>query len=457
MTGDKNKFISLTLKDGGNVKFGDNSKRKIISIGNIGKTHSFVIEDVLLVDGLKYNLLSISQLRDKGYNVIFKSIMCIIVNEIDNQVLFVAFRNETVYTIDLDNMTSKESICLAAINENSWLWHRRLGHVNMELLSKLSKLDLVKSLPITKFVKDKICDACQLGKQTKSSFKKKKVISTLRPLELLHMNLFGPIRTASLSGKLYAFVIVDDYSHYTWVLFLAHKNEAHKAFVKHCRRIQNEKGFTRGKLEITLFLMFDGKDMLIVQIYVDDIIFGSTNENLCKEFSKTMQDEFVMSMMGELKFLLGLQIKQTKEGIFLNQSKYVIELLKRFGLANAKAYGTPMSPSTKLDKDEKGKPVDVKLYRGMIGSLLYLTASRPDIMFSVCLCARFQSCPKESHLIAVKRIFRYLLGTIDLELWYPKSNSFDLISYTDADFAGCKIDRKSTSGTCHFLGHSLIS
>jgi hypothetical protein len=119
MTGDKNKFTSLTLKDGGNIKFSDNSKGKIIGIGNIGKTHSLVIEDVLLVDGLKHNLLSISQLCDKGYNVIFKSIMCIIVNKIDNQVLFVAFRNENVYTINLDNMTSKESICLAAINENS--------------------------------------------------------------------------------------------------------------------------------------------------------------------------------------------------------------------------------------------------------------------------------------------------------------------------------------------------
>ena len=107
----------------------------------------------------------------------------------------------------------------------------------MELLPKLSKLVLVKGLPVTKFVKDKICDACQLGKQNKSSFQKKKVVSTSRPLELLHMNLFGPIRTASLSGKLYAFVIVDDYSRYTWVLFLAHKNEAHKAFVKHCRKI----------------------------------------------------------------------------------------------------------------------------------------------------------------------------------------------------------------------------
>jgi hypothetical protein len=271
MTGDKNKFTYLTLKDGGNVKFGDNSKGKIIGIGNIGKTHSLVIEDVLLVDGLKHNLLSISQLCDKGYNVIFKSIMCIIVNEIDNQVLFVAFRNENVYIIDLDNMTSKESICLAAINENSWLWHRRLGHANMELLSKLSKLDLVKGLPITKFVKDKICDACQLGKQTKSSFKKKKVISTSRPLELLHMDLFGPIGTASLSGKLYAFVIIDDYSRYTWVLFLAHKKEAHKAFVKHCRRIQNEKGYTINNVRSDRGREFDNQD---IELYCDQNGFG---------------------------------------------------------------------------------------------------------------------------------------------------------------------------------------
>ena len=116
-----------------------------------------------------------------------------------------------------------------------------------------------------------------------------------------------------------------------------------------------------------------------------------------------------------------------------------------------------MSSSTKLDKDERGKSVDIKLYRSMIGSLLYLTASRPDILFSVCLCARFQSNPKESHLVAVKRIFRYLLDTPTLGLWYPKGSTFDLIGYSDADFAGCKVDRKSTSGTCQFLGNMLVS
>ena len=170
-----------------------------------------------------------------------------------------------------------------------------------------------------------------------------------------------------------------------------------------------------------------------------------------------MQNEFEMSMMGELKFFLGLQIKQTDNGTFINQAKYTKDLLKKFDLDNVKPIGTPMATSTKLDSDEQGKPVDTRKYRGMIGSLLYLTASRPDIMFSVCLCARFQANPKESHLSAVKRIFRYLKGTSSVGLWYPKTKSFDLIGYSDADFAGCKVDRKRTSGTCHFLGKALLS
>ncbi len=122
-----------------------------------------------------------------------------------------------------------------------------------------------------------------------------------------------------------------------------------------------------------------------------------------------------------------------------------------------KSISTPMSSSCKLDKDESGKSVDQKMYRSMIGSLLYLTASRPDIMFSVCMCARYQSNPKESHLIAVKRIFKYLIGTKNIGLWYSKESSINLIGYTDSDFAGCKLDRKSTSGSCQFLEKNLIS
>ncbi|RVW28606.1 Retrovirus-related Pol polyprotein from transposon RE1 [Vitis vinifera] len=170
-----------------------------------------------------------------------------------------------------------------------------------------------------------------------------------------------------------------------------------------------------------------------------------------------MHSEFEMSMMGELNFFLGLQIKKLKEGTFINQAKYIRDLLKMFNMEEGKTMKTPMSSSIKLDKDEKGKSVNSTMYRDMIVSLLYLTASRPDIMYSICLCARFQSCPKESHLSAIKRILRYLKGTMDIGLWYPKGDNFQFIGFSDADFAGCKVERKSTSGTCHFLGHSLVS
>ena len=143
-----------------------------------------------------------------------------------------------------------------------------------------------------------------------------------------------------------------------------------------------------------------------------------------------------MSMMGELKFFLGLQIRQQKNGTFISQEKYLKDCLKKFGLTDCKTIKTPMPTSGFLDADEKGKPFDQKIYRSMIGSLLYLCASRPDIMLSVCMCARFQANPKESHHIAVKRIFRYLAHTPTLGLWYPKGAQFDLVGYSDSDYAG---------------------
>ena len=141
----------------------------------------------------------------------------------------------------------------------------------------------------------------------------------------------------------------------------------------------------------------------------------------------------------------------------MNQSKYVKELLKRYKMDQAKHARTPMATTEKLYLDIEGKLISEKVYRGMIGSLLYLTVSRPDIMFSVCLCARFQASPKESHLTCVKRIFRYLAGTKNLGLWYPQGGDFSLVGYTEADYTGYKVDRKSTSGTCQFLGPSLVS
>jgi hypothetical protein len=149
----------------------------------------------------------------------------------------------------------------------------------------------------------------------------------------------------------------------------------------------------------------------VCQIYVNDIIFGSTNEKFCEEFSKVMTNRFEMSMMSELKYFLGFQVKQLREGTFLCQTKYTQDMLKKFGMEKAKQAKTPIASNGYLDLNEEGKPVDQKLYRLMIGSLLYLCASRPNIMLSVCMCARFQANPKTCHLVAVKRILRYLVHT----------------------------------------------
>ncbi|GJX48441.1 putative ribonuclease H-like domain-containing protein [Tanacetum coccineum] len=218
-----------------------------------------------------------------------------------------------------------------------------------------------------------------------------------------------------------------------------------------------DNGFQRGKIDKTLFIRRDKGDILLVQVYVDDIIFGSTKKSLCTEFEKMMHKKFQMSSMGELTFFLGLQVKQKEDGIFISQDKYVTEILKKFGFTDVKTASTPMETQKPLLKDEDGEEVDVHLYRSMIGSLMYLTSSRPDIMFAVCACARYQVNPKVSHLHAVKRIFRYLKGQPKLGLWYPKDSPFDLVAYTDSDYAGASLDRKSTTGGCQFLGCRLIS
>ncbi|GJY65859.1 putative ribonuclease H-like domain-containing protein [Tanacetum coccineum] len=188
--------------------------------------------------------------------------------------------------------------------------------------------------------------------------------------------------------------------------------------------------FQSGKIDKTLFIRRDKGDILLVQVYVDDIIFGSTKKSLCTEFEKMMHK---------------------------NQDKYVTEILKKFGFTGVKTAIVPMETQKLLLKDEDGEKVDVHLYRSMIGSLMYLTSSRPDIMFAACACARYQVNPKVSHLHAVKRIFRYLKGQSKLGLWYPKDSPFDLVAYTDSDYAGASLDRKSTTGGCQFLRSRLIS
>ncbi|GJS28463.1 ribonuclease H-like domain-containing protein [Tanacetum coccineum] len=234
-------------------------------------------------------------------------------------------------------------------------------------------------------------------------------------------------------------------------------HQAHRAWYERLSTFLLKHGYRRGAIDKTLFIKRDRKDIMLVQVYVDDIIFGSTKTSMVKEFEELMQKEFTMSSLGELTFFLGLQVKQSTAGIFISQDKYVKDILNKFDFKTIKPATTPIEAHKALGKDEEGEDVDVHLYRSMIGCLMYLTASRPDIMFAVCLCARFQVTPKVSHMNAVKRIFRYLKHQPKLGLWYPKDSPFHLEAFSDSDYAGDNHDRRSTSGGCQYLGRRLVS
>ncbi|GJX53156.1 retrovirus-related pol polyprotein from transposon TNT 1-94 [Tanacetum coccineum] len=185
--------------------------------------------------------------------------------------------------------------------------------------------------------------------------------------------------------------------------------------------------FSKGSVDPTLFIRKEGKELLL------------------------------MSMMGKISFFLGLQIFQNPRGIFINQSKYALESLKKYSFDSCDPVDTPMVEKSKLDEDKEGKAIDPSHYHGMIGTLLYITASRPDLQFAICMCVRYQARLTEKHLHAVKRIFQYLRGTINWGLWYPKDSSIALTEFADADYAGCQDTRRSTSGSMQNLGYRLVS
>ncbi|GJX94253.1 retrovirus-related pol polyprotein from transposon TNT 1-94 [Tanacetum coccineum] len=211
------------------------------------------------------------------------------------------------------------------------------------------------------------------------------------------------------------------------------------------------KRFSKCSIDPTLFITKKREDILLVQFYVYDIIFGSTNPKICKKFEKLMHSKFEMSMIGELEFFLGIQIHQSPRGIFINQAKYAQEILKKHGMTSCDSVGIPMATKP-LDTDLSGTPIDQTKYHSMVGALMYLTGSRLDIVHATCYCARYQVRPTEKNLKEVKRIFRYLKNTINMGLWYPKDTGFELTAFSDSDHAGCLDSRKSTSGGIQFLG-----
>ncbi|GJX64484.1 putative ribonuclease H-like domain-containing protein [Tanacetum coccineum] len=740
MTGNKAHLAEYQDYNGGPVAFGG-SKCYITGKGKI-KTKKSDFEDVSFVKELQhFNLFFVSQMCDKKNKVLFTDTECLVLSPEfklldENQVLLRILRQNNMYSFNLENIVPTGGLaCLIAkptVDESN-KWHRRLGHVNFKTLNKLVKGNLVRGLPSKIFQNDHTCVACQKGKQHKASCKAKSTSSIIQPLQLLHMDLFGPtsnmdmielcgskgikreyssartpqqngvaerknrtlikaartmlaysflpntfwaeaVSTAVMSligagtqddtdasnskveaepeleklkdkqrsnvqlkllekqsAPVMGFVLLKKdtlYSSYfsdswrsrdlkstvqtrskvekglahaliepkkisealkdeswvddmqeellqfklqkVWILvdlpsrkkairtkwvyrnkkdergivvrnkarlvaqgyrqeegidydevftpvarieairiflafasymgFIVYQMDVKSAFLygtideevyvsqppgfvdpKHPNKVYKvvkalyglhqaprawyatlsafleQSGYKRGTIDKTLFIKKDKKDIMLVQVYVDDIIFGSTKKSWCDEFEALMKSRFQMSSMGELTFFLGLQVKQKEDGIFISQDTYVEEILKKFDFMSVKHASTPIETHKPLVKDEEATDVDVHLYRSMIGSLMYLTASRPDIMFVVCACSRFQVTPKTSHLQAVKRIFRYLKGKPKLGLWYPRESSFDLVAYSDSDYGGANLDRKSTTGGCQFLGHRLIS
>nr|GEY38353.1 retrovirus-related Pol polyprotein from transposon TNT 1-94 [Tanacetum cinerariifolium] len=743
MTGNLKLLCNFVEKFLETVCFGNDQFTPILGYEDLVQGN-VTINRVYYVEGLNHNLFSVCQFCDADLEVAFRESTCF-VRDLQGNDLLIGNRGFDLYTISLQESTSSTPLCLMAKDTptQAWLWHRRLSHLNFDYINLLSKKDIVIGLPKLKYVKDQLCSSCELSKAKRSSFKSKAVPSSKGRLNLLHMDLCGPMRVASINGKKYilkssspvitvrtnigteflnktlnAFFKEEGIEHQTstartpeqndvverrnrtlvedvrtmlsasqlplffWVEAIAtacytqnrsiiskgyrvynkrtrmivksihigfdeikevsetsianntsglvpqrqkasdydnpdpstsapstHTNvhaeennndqaeegeqlqddeftnpfcaptqevvkssshnieqvhgnpsrpvqtrqqlatdpemcmyaqtvstaepknikeamadsawiEAMQEELHQFDRLQEEgidfeesfapvarleaeevyvaqpdgfvdpdhpekvyrlrkalyglkqaprawydellkfltlKGFTKGTIDPTIFTIRCGEDILLVQIYVDDIIFRSTNPKYSKRFEKLMHSRFEMSLMGEMKFFLGLQIYQSPSVIFINHAKYTLEILHKHGMDKVQSIGTPMATKPKLDADLSVNPVDQTDYHSKIGSLMYLTSSRPDILQAVFFCARYQSRPTEKHLKEVKRIFRYLRGTVNMGLWYPKGSSFELTVFLDADHPGCIDSRKSTSRGIQFLGDKLVS
>ncbi|GJU62492.1 putative ribonuclease H-like domain-containing protein [Tanacetum coccineum] len=410
----------------------------------------------------------------------------------ESQVLLKVPRKNNMYSVDMKNIVPKESLsCLVAkaTLDESMLWHRRLGHVKFKTIIKLVKENLVRGLPTKRFENDQTCVACLKGKQHKASYYLGNIdgksdegffvgysmnskafrvynIRTRKVKENLHIRFLEdkPIITGDGPKCLFDIDVLTKSMNYVPVVAVTNSND----FIEPKKIIQALKDLSRIEAMQEELLQFK-----LQQVWtLVDLLYGKRaigtkwvyRNKKDEERIEALEEVYVCQPPGFEDPEFPDKVYKVEKALYglhqaprACQDKYVDEILKKFGFSTVKTASTPMETSKPLLKDAEAEDVDVHLYRSMIGSLMYLTASRPDIMFVVCACARFQVTPKVSHLHAVKRIFRYLKGQPKLGLWYPKDSPFDLEAYTDSDYAGASLDRKSTTGGCQFLGRRLIS
>jgi len=216
-------------------------------------------------------------------------------------------------------------------------------------------------------------------------------------------------------------------------------------------------GFSKINSEPTLYIKVAEGNILIVVLYVDDPIFTGNSDLFIVDFKEAMKNEFEMTDLGLLKYFLGIEVKQIEHGIFISQTNYAKQIVKRFKMENSKPAPTPIATGLKLSKEDSSKEVNPTLYKSMVGSLMYLIATRSDLMYAISLISRFMEKPKDTHWQAGKRILRYVNGTIDYGILYSVSNKFKLVGFTNSDWAGNVDDWKSTSGYVFHMGLGMIS
>nr|GEV31467.1 putative reverse transcriptase domain-containing protein [Tanacetum cinerariifolium] len=408
----------------------------------------------------------------------------------ENQVLLRIPQENNMYNVDLKNIVpSVDLTCLfakATLDESN-LWHRRLGHINFKTMNKLVKGKSLTELP-TRYRNL----SAEFEDFADNSINEVNADDSLVPA--VGQISANSTNTFSAAGPSNTVVLVDLPNGKRaigtkWVF--RNKKDERGIVVRNKARLvaqghTQEEGIDYEEVfapvarieDIRLFLSYASFMGFMDPDYPDKVykvvkaLYGLhqaprawyetlakylLENDLCKAFEKLIKDKFQMSSMGELTFFLGLQVKKKQDGIFISHDKYVAKILRKFGLTARKSASSPIDTKKPLLKDPDGEDVDVHTYRSMIGSLMYLTLSRPDIMFVVYACARFQVTPKASHLHAIKRIFRYFKGKPHLGLWYPKDSPFNLVAYSDSDYAGASLDRKSTTEGCQFLGSRLIS
>ncbi|WVZ89246.1 hypothetical protein U9M48_035672 [Paspalum notatum var. saurae] len=513
MTGHRKWFFSLNpVSTKEYITFGDNGKGKVMGVGSISLSAKLSLRGVAFVRNLRFNLVSVSQLLNEGFEVRFKKSACCVLDAEETLVCPLLPFGQ-VFRVDLTSVSGPARCLVASPSANIWKWHRRLGHLSFDLLVRLSSMGLIRGLPKLRAEKDLVCHPCRHGKMVAASHIPLSQVMTSYPdddeegtpifedeegaVDVGDVGATAPaaapapsatssddegglLPTASSSlprqqaqaeagpaedaGEVTSEIVPSQQ--------VQRDHPPHRMIGDIHQRVTRSSVASLAFFSHSAYVAsFEPRD--VSHALSDPNWLNAMHEEL-ENFERNhqmdvksaflngfvedeMRREFEMSLMGEFQFFLGLQIKQGLEGTFVHQAKYTRDILKKFNMGDSKPMTTPMSTNTALDAHEDGEAVDQKEFRGMIGSLLYLTATKPNIQFAVCLCVHYQASPRTSHYQAVKRIFRYLKFTPELGLWYSLGSSLSLRGFSDADHAGCRIDRKSTSGTCQLLGTSLVS